>query len=123
MVFGRGMTWNSVPHSRTGGDHQGTVRSPERVSESFDGAPVLFTDLRELREVACTECTVIESTVNHAIRLRCSAAEAFRVFKTPPVHLGSSGDERLGADIRPRQSDHLMTRVDELRNDSRSDKA
>ena len=40
MVFGCGLTWNSVPHSRSGGDHQGAVRSRERVSESFDGARV-----------------------------------------------------------------------------------
>src|SRR4029077_17145739 len=122
MVFGCGMTWNSVPHSRSGGDHQGTVRSPERVSESFDDAPVLFTDLRELREVA-SECAVIESTVNHPIRLGCSAAQTFRFFKTSSMHLGSSSNERLGTDIRPRQSEHLMTRVDELRNDGRSNKA
>ena len=122
MVFGCGLTWNSVPHSGSGGDHQGAVRSPERVSESFDGAPVLFTDLHELREVA-SECAVIESAVNHPIRLGCSAAQTFRVFKTSPMHLGSRGNERLGAGIGPRQSEHLMTRVDELRNDGRSDKA
>ena len=56
MIFGCGLTWSSVPHSRSGGDHQGAVRSPERVSESFDGAPVLFTDLEELREVVCAKC-------------------------------------------------------------------
>src|SRR5579872_4620761 len=32
MVFGCGLTRNSVPHSRSRGDHQGAVRSPERVS-------------------------------------------------------------------------------------------
>src|SRR5579862_2939326 len=120
MVFCSGMTWNSVPHSRSGGDHQGTVRSSKRVSESFDGAPVLFTDLRELREVA-SECAVIESTVNYPIRLGCSAAQAFRVFKTSPIHLGSRGNERPGTGIGPRQSDHLMPRFDEFGNDGRSD--
>src|SRR4029077_16729437 len=122
MIFGCGLTGSSVPHSRSGGDHQWAVRSPERVSESFDGAPVLFTDLRELREVA-SECAVIESTVNHPIRLGCSASQTFRFFKPSSMHLGSSGNERLGTDIRPRQSEHLMTRVDELGNDGRSDKA
>src|ERR1700757_1344131 len=48
MVLGCGLTWNGAPHSGSGGDHQGAVRSPERVAERFDGAPVLFTDLREL---------------------------------------------------------------------------
>src|SRR5579872_6876948 len=113
MVFGCGMTWNSVPHSRSGGDYQGTVRSPERVSESFDGAPVLFTDLRELREVA-SECAVIESTVNHPIRLGRTAAQTFRFFKTSSMHLGSRGNERPGAGIGPRQSEHPMPRFDEF---------
>ena len=122
MVFGCGLTWNSVPHSGSGGDHQRAVRSPERVSESFDGAPVLFTDLHELREVV-SECAVIESAVNHPIRLGCPAAQTFRVFKISSMHLGSRGNKSLGARIGPRQSEHLMTRVDELRNDGRSDKA
>src|SRR5882724_5542625 len=121
MIFGCGLTRSSVPHSRSGGDHQWAVRSPEPVSESFDGAAVLFTDLKELREVA-SECAVIESTVNHPIRLGCSAAQTFRVFKTSPMHLHSRGNERLGAGVGSGQSEHLMTRVDELRNDGRSDK-
>src|ERR1700682_4707083 len=95
---------------------------PERVSESFDGAPVLFTDLEELREVVSAECAVIESTVNHPIRLGCCAAQTFRVLKTSPVHSGSSGNERLGTGVGPRQSEHPMSRVDEFRNDGRSDK-
>src|ERR1700686_944439 len=122
MIFGCGLTRSSVPHSRSGGDHQRAVRSPERVSESFDGAPVLFTDLKELREVA-SECAVIESTVNHPIRLDCSAAETFRAFKTAPTDLGAGGNDRSDAGFGPRQSEHLMARVDELRNDGRSDKA
>src|SRR5580700_1795733 len=67
VVFGCGLTWNSVSHSRSRGDHEGAVRSPERVSESFDGAPVLFTDIEEFRDVV-SECAVIESTVNYPIR-------------------------------------------------------
>src|SRR5258708_38256164 len=66
MVFGRGLTWNSVPHSGPGGDRQGSVRSSERVSESFNGAPVFFTDIHELREVV-SECAVIKGAVNHPI--------------------------------------------------------
>jgi hypothetical protein len=121
MIFGGGLTRSSVPHSRSGGDYQWAVRSLERVSESFDGAPVLFTDLKELRKIA-SECAVIESTVNHPIRLGCSAAQTFEVFKTTPVHLGSLGDERPSTGIGPRQSEHLMSRFDEFRNDGRSDK-
>src|SRR4029077_4842431 len=101
MIFGCGLTRSSVPHSRSGGDHQWAVRSHERVSERFDGAPVLFTDLKELREVAA-ECAVIESTVNPPIRLGRSAAQASRVFKTSPMHLGSGGNERPGAGVGPR---------------------
>jgi hypothetical protein len=39
------------------------------------------------------------------------------------MHPGSGGNERAGAGVRPRQSEHLMTRVDEFRNYGRSDKA
>src|SRR5262249_36057623 len=82
MVFGCGLTRNSVPHSGSGGDHQGAVRSPERVSESFDGASVLFTDLPELREVT-SESAVIESAVNHPIRLGRSSTQTFRSSRLP----------------------------------------
>ena len=58
-----------------------------------------------------------------SIRLGCSAAQTFGIFKTSPVHLGSRGNERLGTGVGPRQSEHLMSRVDKLRNDGRSDKA
>jgi hypothetical protein len=43
VVFGRGLTWRSVPHSRSGGDDQGAVRAGKHVAESLDGALVLFT--------------------------------------------------------------------------------
>src|SRR5580704_17894809 len=122
MIFGCGLTRSSVPHSRSGGDYQWAVRSLERVSESFDGAPVLFTDLKELREVVSAECAVVESTVNHPVRCGCSAAQTFRLFKASAMRLGSGGNERPGAGVGPRQSEYLMTRVDELRNDGRSDK-
>src|SRR5580692_2486797 len=64
MVFGCGLTWNGGPQSRSRGDYQGVIRSGERVSKSFDRAPVLFTDLHELREIISAECAVIESTMN-----------------------------------------------------------
>src|SRR5580658_9354208 len=122
MVFGCGLTWNSGPQSRSRGDQQGAIRSRERVSKSFDRAPVLFSDIHELREVASAECAVIESTVNHPIRLSCSAAQTFRVFKTSSMHPGSRRNERLGTGVGPRQSEHLMSRLDEFRNYGRSDK-
>src|ERR1700693_263317 len=81
MIFGCGLTRSAVHHSRSGGDHQWAVQSPERVSQSFDGTPVLFTDLKELREVVSAECAVVESTVNHPVRFGCSAAQTFQVFK------------------------------------------
>src|SRR5579863_8823826 len=104
MVFGCGLTWNGGPQSRSRGDYQGASRSRERVSKSFDRAPVLFTDLHELREVVSAECAVIESTVNHPFRLGCSAAQTFGVFQTSAMHPGSCGDKRFGAGIGPCQS-------------------
>ena len=85
-------------------------------------ARLSFSQTSRNFEKSLPECAVIESTVNHPIRLGCSAAQTFRVFKTSSMHLGSRGNERLGAGIGPRQSEHLMTRVDEFRNDGRSDK-
>src|SRR5260370_38315078 len=80
IVLGCGLTRSSVPHSRSGGDHQWAVRSPERVSESFDVAPVLFTDLKELREVVSAECPVVERTLNHPFRSASSPPQPFRLF-------------------------------------------
>jgi pimeloyl-ACP methyl ester carboxylesterase len=60
---------------------------PERSSEHSGGAMARLVDLAvfcELREV------VDETRMNHAIGHRCSAAQAFEVFKIAPVHLGAS---------------------------------
>ena len=65
---------------------------------------------------------MIEGAVNHSIRFGRPAPQAFRVFKISLMHLGSRGNERPGAGVGPGQSEHLMTRVDKLRNYGRSDK-
>ena len=39
------------------------------------------------------------------------------------MHLGTSLNEKLRARIRPRKTEHLMARVDQLRNKGRTDKA
>jgi len=116
MVFGGGLTWKRSSHSGARGDHQRSVRPPERISERFDRASVLVTDLYELREVT-SESAVIERAVNDAIGLGCPPAQTFRVVKIASVHLGARGDERLGTGVGPCQSEHLMTRVDEFRHD------
>ena len=64
-----------------------------------------------------------KARVNHAIGHRCSAAQAFEVFKITPVHLGASRDKRLAARIRASKTEHLMPRANELSNDRRTDKS
>ncbi len=59
----------------------------------------------------------------HAIRRGRSTPQAVQVFNIPSMHLGASGDKRLGARIRAREAEHLMTSVDEFPNDGRTDKA
>src|SRR5262249_50256954 len=101
MTLGCGLTWSSVAHSGSGGDHQGAVRSPQCIAERFDCASVLVTDLHELRELT-SESAVIERAVNHPIRLGRPAAQTFGVVKISSVHLRSRGSERLGAGVGPR---------------------
>ena len=100
-----------------GGDDQGAVGARERGAERLDGAPIDLAVLLELREV------VDEGGVDHAIRHGRAAAQAFQVFEVASMHLGTGGDERLGARIRASEAEHLMARVDELLNDGRTDKA
>jgi hypothetical protein len=55
---------------------------------------------------------VKEGEVDHAVGNGHSTAQAFQVFNGTPMHLGTSGDKRLGGSIRARKSHHLMARVD-----------
>ena len=41
----------------------------------------------------------MKAEVNHAIRLRRAAAQAFQVFQIASMHLGAGGRKRLGARI------------------------
>jgi hypothetical protein len=66
---------------------------------------------------------VVEGAVDDAIRFCRAAAQAFEVVKIAALYLGAGGDERLGARLRPRQSEYLMAGVDEFRNDGGADKA
>jgi hypothetical protein len=53
--------------------------------------PVKLAVGRELREV------VVEGTVNHAVRYRCPAAQAFEIFQITAMNLSPDGDKRVGA--------------------------
>ena len=64
-----------------------------------------------------------KARVNHAIGHRCSAAQAFEVFKIASMHLRASRNKRLGARIRASHAEHLMPGVDEFPNDGRTNKA
>src|ERR1700751_560919 len=115
MFFGPKAAWRK--ERGPGGDDQSTVRAGERGAESFDGAPIDLAVGLEVRKV------VDKRGVNHAIRGGCSTAQAFQVFKIPSLHLRAGGGKRFGAGIGPRQSEHLMARVDELLNNGGTDKS
>jgi hypothetical protein len=65
-----------------------------------------------------------ESGVDHGIRRGDSTPEAVEIFNVTAMdfHVGASGGKRLGARIRPCETQHLMTRVDEFENNGRTDK-
>ena len=59
---------------------------------------------------------MIEGEVNYAIRHGRATTQAFEVFKIAAMHLRASLDQRLGARIRARKTDHLVTGADKLWN-------
>jgi len=61
--------------------------------------------------------------VNHAIGSGRSAAQAFQVFKSTSMHLGTSGDKRVGARFWASEAKHLMARIDEFLDDGRANEA
>ena len=64
-----------------------------------------------------------ESSVNHSVGSRCTAAKAFEVFERTAMYAGSRRDKRLGSRIRAREADHLMTSVELVPDDCRTDEA
>jgi hypothetical protein len=59
--------------------------------------------------------------VNHAVRSGRSAAKAFKIFERAAMHLGPSGDKRFSSRIRASEAEYLMTRVNQLTDNSRTD--
>jgi hypothetical protein len=86
-------------------------------TQGLDGSPVDLAYFLELREI------VNEGRVDHTLRHGRAPAEAFEVSKIATMHLGARGQERLGSDLRAREAQHLVARVNELWNDGRTDKA
>jgi len=61
--------------------------------------------------------------VYHAIRGSDSTPQAVQIFNIPPMDLGACGGQRLSARIRAREAEHLMTSVNQLSNDCRTNEA
>jgi hypothetical protein len=57
------------------------------------------------------ESAVVEGKVNHAVGQGSAAAQAFHIFKVPPMHLGSGCDQRLSASLATSEAEYLMARV------------
>ena len=66
---------------------------------------------------------MIEGGVDHAIRVVCSAAQAFEVLDIASMHLGAGSGERRGGRIRTNKPEHLMARGDQFFDDGRADKS
>jgi hypothetical protein len=106
-----------VYQTRRGGDEQRSVGADERRGQGLYGAPVHLANFLELRKVVNDGC------MDHAVRHGCALARAFEIIKIAAMRLGARGQKRPGAGIRARKAQHLMTRVNELWNDGRTDKA
>ena len=61
--------------------------------------------------------------MDDAIRLGRTLAQAFQVFEIAAMHVGPRGDEGACPRVRPRQSEDLMTCLEQVRNDGRTDEA
>src|SRR5271154_5893211 len=85
---------------------QSAIGARKCGAQSFDGALVDLTNFFESGEV------VNEPAVDHAIRLGCSAAEAFQILQITPMHFGAGGGNGFGACIGTREPQHLIARAD-----------
>ncbi len=66
---------------------------------------------------------MIEGDVDHGVRVGRTAAQAFRVLQRSPVHLGTGGNEGLGAVVGTGHPDHLVTGLQEFGHQRGTDKA
>ena len=73
--------------------------------------------LRQVGEV------VVESGVDDAISRRCADPEAVQVVEVAAEHLRPGTGKRLGARIRTAEPDHMVARLNEFRNEMRTDEA
>ena len=60
--------------------------------------------------------------VNHSVRPGRSTPQAVQILQITSMHLCTRGDKRLRPRIRASQPEHLMTRVNQLLNNSRTNK-
>ena len=105
----------TVGYAGAGGDDKGAVGALEFGADGFNGVPVDLAVLCEFGEV------VNEGGVDDRVRLGCSAAQAFEVFKVPAMHLCAGGGESVGARIAARQAEDPMARLNEFRNECGTD--
>src|SRR5258708_17085511 len=105
----------TLEKQRSGSHEQWPVRTSELGSERLNGAPVRFGGRSVVIEV------MDEGRVNHAVRSGRSAAKAFEVLERAAMHLSPSGDKRFSSCIRASEAEYLMTRVNQLTDDSRTD--
>jgi hypothetical protein len=114
-VLGRGLTWGPAPHSGSGCYEQGPIGSGKLGTESLNRTPVFLAVRSEVLKV------VIESAMDHAIRLGRSAAQTFQTFQRPSMHLGTRCQKSPCARVGARHPEHLMTRFDQFRNNRGTD--
>jgi hypothetical protein len=63
---------------------------------------------------------VDKSCVDDCVGSRCANAEAFEILERTVMDVCSGCDKRFSCRIRARKAEHLMTSVDQLSDDCRS---
>ena len=98
-----------------GGDDKRSVGSLERRTHGFDRLAVGFVGSRVALEV------VDEREMDDAVALVRAFAQGVEFLERPAVHFGTGRRERIGGRVGPRQTDDVMTGVDQFGDDGGAD--
>ena len=92
-------------------------REPASAAPRVSIACVFLSSGPVIREV------VDESGVDYAVGSSRATAQALDIIKRAAMHIGSCRSERLGARIGASKAEHFVTRLQQLRDDGRTDEA
>jgi hypothetical protein len=101
----------------SGSDDQGAIGARERAAESLNGTPIRLGGRAIVGEI------MDKSGVDHSVGSRSAAAKAFEILERTTMYVGSRRDEGLDTRIRASETEHLMTSVDQVSDDCRTNEA